>query len=391
MNTPVNVSQRLTPILDAFSNQFHKAPAGTHRVGSPLGAWCLLAFIAADEKNPAPEVLENLGCSTTEAKNILLRLLKEKPDAVALAVNSWLNPEVAGLQSFADWMSDVKEFNGTNIAIPAQAELDHWVDKESLGLISEFPVEIDPKIFLGLFATVIATDIKWKAPFRLLDDGEIGGAWNVKKVLHDESAYTTFIHNDETHGLFAVHEAKSTGDGLSVFSVIALDESVSEADTMTVARAVATGQTVKVDLRSLELGEHGSALEIQTKTSTNSNYQYSTRLPAWKTANEYDLTEAGLGFVESCERFNDIEHKAVFAQVAMAEYNAVGFKAAALTFGMVMRTAAVAKSYEVRKAIVKFNHPYAVVAVTGNGTGVWDAIPVFDGWITEAVEAEISE
>lgn len=380
-------------ILDKFSAQFHQNFAGEHRVGSPLGAWCLLAFVAADTKNPASAVLKNLGCTPSEAKHILLTLLKEKPDVVALAVNSWINPEAAALKSFTDWIADVKEFNATTVTIPGEEELNSWVDKESLGLINSFPVNINPEDFLGLFATVIATDIKWDAPFDVETHHELNDIWKVENFLYDNRTGNTFLHKDKDLGLFAVHKASTGAKDLSVYSVIAVDESVSEADTMAVARKIATGGESKVKLDTLELGVHGDgALElIATKSSDlkKPSEQHESWLPAWKTSNKYGLNDAGLGFVESCERFNDVEQKTVFTQVALAEYNATGFKAAALTFGIVMRSASIKPYKDITLAVVKFNRPYAVVATAYNETGIWDNIPVFDGWITEAVEAEV--
>lgn len=395
MNTPTRISQRLIPILDVFSEKFHKAFPEEHRIASPLGAWCLLAFVAANDANAKPEVIKNLGCSPAEAKTILTALLKEKPAVVSLAVNSWLAPGAAGGEGFVKWSESVKDLHTANVGIPQKEELNDWVSTESLGLIEDFPVSIDPDNFIALFATVIATDIKWDVPLDVITHKSMETAWGIEKCLIDRKENVAHIHRDSMHGDFAVHCGTTGEKDLNVYSVIALSDNVSEADTMAVARSIATGHFKSVALSELPLGEseNGTLAIRELKYADKTDDVFTTVLPAWKSSNTFDLLPVDLGFGQSVERFVgsarniDIDVK----QVTVAEYNAVGFKAAALTYMMVSRSAAMPTGVKALNAIITFNRPYAVVATVNTNNPAWNSVPVFDGWITEAVEAVKAE
>lgn len=393
MNTPNSISARLIPILDVFAANFHQEFSQEHRVASPLGAWCLLAFIAANDENPRKEVIDNLGCSTQEAKEILLTLLKDKPEVVSLAVNSWLNPSIAGSSTFSQWVQDVTDIAKPSIRIPDSKELNEWVDKKSLGLITEFPVTINPDDFLALFATVVATDISWKAPFKVISVEEMTEAWSVKNILLENDANNSYVHDDPTYGKFGVHCGTTAENDLNVYSVIAFDENVSEETTMAIARSIAGGWYRKVVNTDLPVGDsyNGTLTVTENPKSFTPDDTVQSYLPAWKTSNKFDLKDSGLGFEESISRFSetggDVDFKV--QQVAVAEYNALGFKAAALTFGIMARSAMPMYQYENRNVVIRFNRPFAVIATVNTSDPVWNRVPVFDGWITEAVEAEV--
>jgi hypothetical protein len=391
MNTPTSISQRLIPILDTFSAKFHGAFPDEHRIASPLGAWCLLAFIAANDKKAHPDVVKNLGCSADEASEILVALLKEKPDVVALAVQSWIAPSIAGIPSFVQWAKDVADISVTEKTIPTEDELHSWVEKESLGLISKFPVKIVPEEFMALFATVIATDIKWNKPLQVTPSKVMQKAWDASLFLADSEFHNSYIHKDSQLGYFGVHCGTTAEKDLNVYSVIALDESVTEEQTMAVARGIAAGSYNPVAISELEVGESTNGiLSVQDHKSSSSEDTFISYLPAWKSSNTFDLIEdVDFGFGHSVARFADHGEESVFTvkQVSVAEYNSVGFKAAALTYGLMARCAAMT-SYDVRRVQLKYLRPYAVVASVNSSSRVWSHIPVFDGWITEAVEAE---
>lgn len=392
MNTPNSISARLIPILDVFSAKFHEKFPEKHRVASPLGAWCLLAFIAANDENPRKEVTDNLGCSTQEAKSILLALLKEKPDVVSLAVNSWLNPSIAGTGTFSTWANDVTDIAVPAVRIPEPKELNEWVDEKSLGLITEFPVTINPDEFYALFATVVATDISWKAPFKVIEAQEMAEAWSVKNILLENDVNNSYIHHDPMYGTFGVHCGTTAENDLNVYSVIAFDENLSEAATMAVARSIAAGSYRKVAVAELPVGDshNGSLTVTENPKSFTPDDTVQSYIPAWKTSNKFDLKESGLGFMESISRFSDTGGDVDFKvqQVAVAEYNALGFKAAALTFGIMARSAMPMYEYKNRNVVIRFNRPFAVVATVNTSDSTWSRVPVFDGWVMEAVEAE---
>ncbi len=75
----------------------------------------------------------------------------------------------------------------------------------------------------------------------------------------------------------------------------------------------------------------------------------------------------------------------------MARYSRTGFEAAAIS-AMAVATAMrlPARRHEV---VLRFGHPYAVVAVTtattgtASGGGPWHGLPVFSAWVSEPEDA----
>jgi len=400
MTTEPSVSERIIPILDAFSAKFHENFSGEHRLASPLGAWCLLAFIAAKDKNPSPAVTENLGCSTKEAKKLLRALLKEKPADVSFAVNSWLNPSVAGSPSLISWLKDVNKIATPDISIPTQKELNSWANENSDGAIPEFPVEIDPELFLALFTNVVSTEITWSVPLKADKNEAMAKAWGVPLFLIDDVTNNSYIHHDAVYGNFGVHCGSSKESDLTVYSVIALDEAVSETDTMAVARSIASGNTNPVALADLPLGKTSNGVlsvkEVASRWAGEDD-SIKTYLPAWKSSNEFNLLDTDLGFKEAMARFNDFANEVNIkvedldvkvAQVTTAEYGALGFKAAALAYGWSAMRSASFGEVKSHKVEIQFNRPYAVVTSSCVYGKKWKGVPVFDGWITEANSIE---
>jgi hypothetical protein len=84
-------------------------------------------------------------------------------------------------------------------------------------------------------------------------------------------------------------------------------------------------------------------------------------------------------------------------QEARAEYTARGFRAAAITvLGEVAGEADAPELCPVRDATLRFDRPYAVVAVARAGRAArsvppealpWHGIPVFSAWVAEPSEA----
>lgn len=396
MTTEPSVSERIIPILDAFSKKFHQNFSGAHRLASPLGAWCLLAFIAAKDKNPSPVVTETLGCSAKEANKILRALIKEKPADVSLAVNSWLNPTIADSPSLVKWAEDVKKITIPDISIPTPRELGEWADKNTDGVINSFPLAIDPELFIALFTNVVSTEITWKKQLKAANNELMEKAWGVRIVLIDDVKYNSSFYHDADHGNFGVHCGSSDTSDLKVYSVIALEEGVSESDTMAVARRIASGGGNEIELTDLPLGETSNgALSVREISSQwiGEDDAIKTYLPAWKSSNEFDLMDTNLGFKEAMTRFNDVAKNAddlvvKAAQVTTAEYGPFGFKATAMTYGWSALRGGSFGEARSRKVELYFNRPYAVVASSSVHGKKWKGIPVFDGWVTEANNVE---
>lgn len=396
MTENVSIAERLIPILDTFSERFHENFKGKHRLASPLGAWCLLAYIAINDENPDPKVIDSLGCSPAEAQVILTKLLQKQPKMVSLAVKSWLNPPVTHVASVKSWDKEAKEVSAPLKDIPTQDELNAWARAESNRLITQFPVEINPDMFLVLFTNLVGTEVNWDEPYKAVPDEAMGSAWKAENFLvaHKES-YSSYIYQDESHGLFGVHRKFAKDGEFSVYSVIALDDSVSEEATMAVARKLASSGTYKrLSAHELPLGEssHG-ILSVTAQKAPSSEEIFTTFLPAWESSNNFNLLQTDLGFREALERFKDMDDAGIYIQAKQgvdAKYTAEGFKASSRTFGISVKRCRPVEDCEIRHVTMRFNRPYAVVAMVDHVNKAWNRVPIFDGWVAEASEIKIN-
>src|SRR5262249_3981594 len=129
-----------------------------------------------------------------------------------------------------------------------------------------------------------------------------------------------------------------------------------------------------LSLFDLPLGA-GHAWNIREETEVRGqggNEQFTAVLPAWTACSKHSLVTTGdaLGFgavgdavAAACHP--DFPYFVSALQEALASYGARGFEAAALTRVMVSATAASRSAPRtIRVADIRFNHPYAVVAMT---------------------------
>lgn len=395
METQVSTSERLIPILDSFAERFHKNFLGQHRLASPLGAWCLLAYIAINDDNPSPKVTESLGCSPAEAQEILAQLLKEQPEVVSLAVKSWLNPSIVNLASVSSWSKEAQEVASPIEDIPTQEELNAWARAESKRLITQFPVQIKPDLFLALFANLVGAEANWDEPYKAVSDDPMSSAWQVSNFLvSNKETSSSRIHQDETHGLFGVHRKFAKDGEFSVYSVMALDESVSEEATMAVARKIAAGAKQSFSAQDLPLGESAlGSLSVTAQKAPAPQEIFTTFLPSWQSSNSFNLLDTDLGFLEGLERFESMGQKVGISleakQGVEARYSAEGFKAGSRTFGISNLRCRPVEDFEIRHVTMRFNRPYAVVASVDYVNEAWNRVPIFDGWVSEASEIQI--
>jgi hypothetical protein len=125
-------------------------------------------------------------------------------------------------------------------------------------------------------------------------------------------------------------------------------------------------------------------------------------LPSWRARSEVDLLDgpAAPGFAAAGEALANLLPPARTVlearQVALASYTREGFEAAAVT-AVGVRMAAVVSATEVprRTLHLRFDRPYAVVAVAvrpepevaGAVDEGWYGLPVFSAWVAEPAES----
>jgi hypothetical protein len=118
-------------------------------------------------------------------------------------------------------------------------------------------------------------------------------------------------------------------------------------------------------------------------------------LPAWTASSTHDLTaDPGLGFGAVGEALAQALPAALDVQArqsAVARYNRWGFEAAAVT-AVALRSAMTPTALS-RNAVLRFGHPYAVVASVGKRAArrdPWAGVPVFAAWVTEPSDVDRS-
>ncbi len=372
-----------------YADRFHRATGAGHHVASPLGAWLLLALAAPAATGSArDQLVEVLGMDVDEAAKATSALLADAHPAVACAVASWRRDVTS--ESLERWFSALPA--GVEIgAMPTQAAADDWARERTLGLIDAFPLALTREVVLVL-ASALATKVSWQAAFDLAPAEELGAAspWAARltQVLKSPRVHHAFIATTQTAGDVAVHTARST-DGLAVTSVIASAD-VAPADVLAAAHEVVLGTSATRSLFDLPLGE-GPLWTLTERPSPSGNEERVVAvLPAWSAHSDHELDADALGFPAAAEALIALlppgRYDFAAKQSALARYSRTGFEAAAVT-AIGMRATAIRERPGLRRtAVLRFGHPYAVVAVAQGG-GPWDGVPVFSAWIAEPEEA----
>jgi hypothetical protein len=365
--------------LSEYAKRFHAVIGDRHHVGSPLGAWLVLA-LCGDANDPR----------RAEAAALLGR----PHPLVAAAAAVWERVGAAPA-SFTEWYTALPDPVVTG-PIPEPAELDRWAREHTYGLIERFPVPVEPATLLVL-ASALATKVQWNRPFDVVPAARLGdGPWTgrLTNVLHtpagrahDQRIVATAV------GDVAVHTAKAH-EGLEVTSVLA-DSRVPAQDVIAAAYEVATAPADRRrSLFDLPLGEYPlwtiTEESAEVKAPDGREERCTAILPAWSAEDDFDLSHDSLGFAAAARRFAERLGRPgldwIVRQAAMARYHRFGFEAAAVT-AMATRMAFVAGRDGVRRtAELRFAHPYAVVAVTREPGTAWDGVPVFSGWVSEPEE-----
>ncbi|HEX4528278.1 MAG TPA: serpin family protein [Acidimicrobiia bacterium] len=396
-------------VLQAYAERFDAVYSdGTHSVGSPLGAWLLLALVAPEARGTERDQIEAaLGADVKEARRLAGALLNTPHPAVASALALWHRDEHL-LPAFAEWMRTLPSATETG-RVPTRAEADEWAHRTTGGLIAEFPLELDDTVAIVL-ADALATSVEWRQAFEVVPATELGGTWSdrVERVLGTPPVgHEMLIARTDRAGDVAVHAAESD-DGLMVVSVIA-EPTVAPVDVRAATHDVATmlvlgssSTATRSSLFDLPVGDGHAWTIVERQVAHDDEEEparevYRSYLPAWTAGSTHDLLGAGapLGFPVACRvlgAFVDPDggpHAFDVTQVATAAYHRRGFDAAAITEMLVsVGFSSPARTVPQRAATMRFGRPYAVVAVALDPDGgPWHAVPVFSAWVAEPSES----
>jgi hypothetical protein len=406
---------RLGSLVERYARRVAPAVLAQQRdasVSSALGVWLLLAACArAAEGSELAALEETLGCSAREASALLAAFVSAPPPALKAATAIWVRASDAteDLAAWARGLPEDVEFG----FMPTASEADAWAARKTLDLIRQFPLEIDEQMRIVL-ASALATRVSWEVAFdvtRAADELGRSSQWagRVSRLLWDgHPAGHAMIAGTRAAGLVAVHVAVARED-LTVVSVSAAPE-VDRAAVVAAALELAVASLGDLDvmacsLYDLPLGA-GHSWEI-TERSVMAIGGRGPRqriagvaLPAWEARGELDLMASdAFGTAPALERLRRLigprpGDECAAKQTALASFGRYGFEAAAVTAFGVRASAAFPPGERVveRAAVLRFDHPYAAVAVAGR-PGVGDpsgfaGLPLFTAWVHEPVEPE---
>ena len=377
----------LSELLNRYAERFAALGGDKHQVGSPLGAWMVLA-LAGPAANGAllDEICDALGTDVDTASAMLADLLKNPHPAVAAAMAAWMADEL----DLDAWRSTLPGSVETG-PIPTQAEADEWARSRTMSMIDEFPADVTNALIV--LASALATRVTWLEPFDTVPAVELHGPWGqrLQRVLRSprEHGHHCRIVNTPRAGVVAVHTALADHH-LHVTSVIAKPD-VSRADVMAAAHQIVTDRsTASISLFDLSLGEN--ALWTITESEADERGEHTVALlPAWRAKSKHDLfTVPELGFGAAVQVLGGNEGDSQATQAAYARYSRLGFEAAAVTALVVGVSAPMRRPPGLyRTGTLHFGHPYAVVATAYAPPGsAWNDLPVFVAWITDPEDAD---
>lgn len=405
---------RLAALVSAYARRVSPAVLEQHAhgsVSSALGVWLLLAACAsAADGSDRAALEETLGCPADEALRLLAAVLETPPPALHAAIALWVAVKDA-TPELSSWTRRLPTEVESGF-MPAQAEADAWADRETLGLIRRFPIKIDELTRIVL-ASALATKVSWTVPFDVVRAAEHCGAaspWKaaVSRMLWDEHAsQRAMIARTKAAGVVAVHCAVAQED-LTVVSVSAAPE-VDRASVLGGAYEVAASVCRDwgrggCSLFDLALGE-GHSWQISEREvpvyvrEPRLERITGAALPAWRVEDDLDLSSSpAFGTGPALEAVRVLigprpnDHSQA-TQVAVASFTRYGFEAAAVT-ALGFRTASLLRprghTLE-RTAVLRFDHPYAAVAIAGrprDATGAWAGLPLFAAWVSDPIEPE---
>jgi hypothetical protein len=370
-----------------YATTFHRAIGGGHHVASPLGAWLLLALAAPAATGQLRERLADvLGADIDDARDAAAMLLAEPHPAVASAAATWLRDGSTSPHAMGRWLAGLPALVGVG-DMPTQAQADAWASEHTSGLIDVFPLTVTPRTVL-ILASALATRVSWEVPFDLAPSVELGvrSAWaeRLTQVLRSPQAHDAFIATTQTEGDVAVHTATST-DGLAVTSVIA-SAGAEPAAVLAAAHEIALGSVRTRSLFDLPLGDSPLWTVVEGRSDRGNEERHTAVLPAWSARSTHELTAPEFGFAAAADVLIALlppdDYRFEARQSAVARYSRTGFEAAAVTAIGIRATAMLVPRGIRRTAILRFGHPYAVVAVAQGG-GPWHGVPVFSAWVTD--------
>jgi hypothetical protein len=414
-----SVERRLVDLVDAYARRVYPAVLSQHDAGSvssPLGVWLLLAAVtSASSGEDRRELERSLGCSAEQASELLAAFMSAPPPALKAAMAVWA-AIADSTEAVGQWARRLPPEVETGF-MPTQEEADAWADRTTDGLIKAFPMRIDEATRIVL-TSALATRVSWSIPLDVVPAAEHlaePSPWHgkVERLLWDDRPeLLAKLVNTRSAGVVAVHFAAAV-EGVTVISVSAEPGcprgAVLEAAHEIVALVRGEEAPPACSLFDLALGPGHSwnirESAIPTWTAGERIERIAgVSLPAWTTESTLDLkrsetfgAEAALDVVRQLIGPRPDDQTGA-GQAAVASFTRFGFEAAAITvFGVACSASAPPPETGLeRVATLRFDHPYAAIAVAGHAAtrehneessnSRFAGLPLFTAWIDTPAE-----
>ncbi|WP_067483521.1 serpin family protein [Actinomadura hibisca] len=358
--------------INALTARWAATCTGESTVQAGVGAWPLLAFLAAGATGEGRAELEEAvgvdAASAAQAGRELLDLLAASP-GVRAALGVWTHREALLRPSWTDALAPNSHGVLSGVPETDQAHLDAWASEQTGGLIPAMPVTVDERTLLVL-ASALAVRTTWLQPFDE-SDGYFGETW--AHFLFRMSQFLDRVRVAETPAGPVTMLRVMGRNGIDVH--LALGEADrAAADVLPSAIDVLARRHRTVPADSLPIGTSAPGLEIRHARSYRPEDRLAVTVPRFSLKAEHDLLKLpevfGLTTVSDTERghFPGISDAPLAVQRAgqnaMTNFTAKGFEAAAVT---VIAAAAGGMPppppYRVKEAEFHIDRPFGFLAV----------------------------
>lgn len=376
--------KNLEKYINNFSKEvFTEENNSTENISfAPLGAWVNLTIFAKSLENEfTEEQSENielsLGMSIDDSFEKLKELYRGSPEFISFAIAFWKKTQISEfsehlykrIMNTVELLSDNKKITITKNHLPTQDEIDTWVNENSKGIIKDFPEDVNNPDLEAIIANIIAVKIDWNEPYESKTSPKEMHHWNVDEVLFRHKDNSTKLYKDESGKIFGIHSSRKTYQEEKSF--IEVSSIIGETDNTEELYAVLNdflnerSNLTELNFDDLEnLNIDFANVEFREEMTSHPTINYDIYYPAWDVAYKRDLN-VSKGFDTIVQSFKNLEEEkeVLNYQVVNSSYHKIGYEAAALTYGMILRAAAMIPSQVAKNAYVSlfFNKPFVSI------------------------------
>ncbi|AOR37094.1 proteinase inhibitor I4 serpin [Streptomyces fodineus] len=369
----------------------HALPEGT--VFSAPGVWPLLAFLADGAAGPArAELSEALGVPAGQAAGAARELLAALASVSGMdaALGLWAHHALALREEWrAGLPAGTYGVFGDDL-VTAQERLDAWAAERTGGLVERMPVTLTRDARMVL-AGALALRTTWRQPFDELPLRPDAGPWQGRTLrgLHRRSPRPDRVGVTGTPDGFVTALTVPGDNGVDVHLVLG-EERMTPGQVLTAGVGIVERALPLTGGRSLPHGHVGPGLYVEQQPAVEPvPLTLDVQTVAYEVRADHDLLAlAGLfGLTAATDarqgHFPGISDAPLAVgqarQSALAQFGALGFRAAAVT-AMAVPYGSAPPQYRYESTVVRvvFDRPFGFLAVDRESRLV-----LVSGWVTD--------